>query len=495
MSAKQNKILADSEELNWATGMSRWMTMKAAGGCTDVPDDMDDPALIRWIENQRRDYWNWKQGCKSIMEKEAFDMLGNFGFNWGDENDYVNSNGADEGDHESDLDRKPAATRDEDDATTDEENLERKPRARKMKANKSKNEDGDDFVSDDDESSPPRKLARTESARRPRRESVKNNAATTFEEVEASRKNMRRSSKTSVASTPKGGSKASKRAPPKEETELRTMHRLVPIEDEPRLFEEVKEEFKDLLLSAEPLIEDKENGVLNPEVRVNQAFERQFLEFLVFRKAYGHPYVPKIFPENPSLGRWCCKIRQWKNTGNGHLTESRMKRLEMAGFVWNPKADKCFWRLQAECVQATELWEEMFQELLRYKHDHGGSCLVPKEYEENKRLARWVLKQRRAHKAKHAGEYHTLDDEREQRLIDIGFVFNSRTPELMRQNVFDRFKDKWAEQIEKLRQFKEVYGHAAVPRRWKSDPKLSSWAMRQVFCQNGRQCNLSPFAK
>ena len=83
-------------------------------------------------------------------------------------------------------------------------------------------------------------------------------------------------------------------------------------------------------------------------------------------------------------------------------------------------------------------------------------------------------------KAKLEGEHSTLNDDREERLRDIGFVFNTRTREHLRNSVLRRFQDRWNTSFERLLKFKEVYGHGAVPRRWKADKDLASWAMRQV---------------
>ena len=98
----------------------------------------------------------------------------------------------------------------------------------------------------------------------------------------------------------------------------------------------------------------------------------------------------------------------------------------------------------------------------------------------NQVLARWVGEQRKQMKAKSEGRQSALNDEREKRLRDLGFVFNTRTREHLRNAVLQRFQDRWNECFEKLLKFKEVHGHAAVPRRWKADKDLASWAMRQV---------------
>ena len=60
-------------------------------------------------------------------------------------------------------------------------------------------------------------------------------------------------------------------------------------------------------------------------------------------------------------------------------------------------------------------WNEMFEKLKAYKHDHGD-CLVPKEYED-KSLGQWVMMQRTERKA------NRLAAERKAKLDSIGFVW------------------------------------------------------------------------
>lgn len=98
----------------------------------------------------------------------------------------------------------------------------------------------------------------------------------------------------------------------------------------------------------------------------------------------------------------------------------------------------------------------------------------------SQRLARWVTKQRKHYKAKQNGEYHALDDDKEKRLIDIGFCFNTRKKNVMRESVLKRYVDRWNLFIGKLQEFKDEFGHCVVPRRWKRDQELASWVMRQV---------------
>ena len=62
----------------------------------------------------------------------------------------------------------------------------------------------------------------------------------------------------------------------------------------------------------------------------------------------------------------------------------------------------------------------------------------------------------------------------------MGFVFNTKTKEILRETVMKRFAGVWEEHFTKLLDFKKKNGHCAVPRRYKADPQLASWVMRQV---------------
>jgi hypothetical protein len=147
--------------------------------------------------------------------------------------------------------------------------------------------------------------------------------------------------------------------------------------------------------------------------------------------------------------------------------------------MWDPKADPDFYKIQGDNEKALDVWEENYVDLLEYEKEHGD-CMVPKSFAPNQRLARWVAKQRRHYKAKQENRYHTLTDDKEKRLLDIGFVFNTRTKEILRQCSLKHYEDRWDCFIERLIAFKKEYGHCAVPRRWKFDTQLASWVMRQV---------------
>jgi hypothetical protein len=63
-----------------------------------------------------------------------------------------------------------------------------------------------------------------------------------------------------------------------------------------------------------------------------------------FKQVYGHPNVPKNYPENNQLAVWVkCQRRQYKVYEAGkssNMTPDRIERLNSLGFVFNPRSRK-----------------------------------------------------------------------------------------------------------------------------------------------------------
>ena len=107
------------------------------------------------------------------------------------------------------------------------------------------------------------------------------------------------------------------------------------------------------------------------------------------------------------------------------LTMDRVVQLEDIGFVWNShKAG----------------WDEKYQQLELF-HKAYGHCNVPSTWSKNPSLAVWVKFQRRQYKIRCNGRgngsgrkfddisssnVNALTDERIQRLMSLGFVFDPR---------------------------------------------------------------------
>lgn len=92
-----------------------------------------------------------------------------------------------------------------------------------------------------------------------------------------------------------------------------------------------------------------------------------------------------------------------------------------------------------------------------------------------------MSKQRRHFRAKQEGNYNTLDDDKVFKLVEVEFVFETKTHTMIRETVLKRFEGRWDYFFNLLLDFKKTHGHCAVPRRWKADQPLASWVMRQRF--------------
>lgn len=196
----------------------------------------------------------------------------------------------------------------------------------------------------------------------------------------------------------------------------------------------------------------------------------RYRELVEYVKEFGHTTVPHRWSRNPKLAQWVKRQRyQYKlkhrqqqeeggesggqRSGGGNmqsvssLTDEREDLLNRIGFIWSLRK---------------ELWDENFMELVDYAKAHGH-CNVPSKYPPNRTLSVWVRCQRRQYKLymlmKEKNEknnnqmdvvvseddwykdvYATLTttttnrtiertnitEERIEKLLSIGFVFNPR---------------------------------------------------------------------
>jgi len=127
-----------------------------------------------------------------------------------------------------------------------------------------------------------------------------------------------------------------------------------------------------------------------------QKWEQHFRDLLDYKKKEGHGNVPKIYADNPQLGEWVNQQR--KEYKKGRLYEERIERLAELGFKWS----------------RYEGWEQRCSELSKYQQENGH-CNVPRKYQDNPQLGRWVNTQRSRHKV------GKLSGERRARLDDLGF--------------------------------------------------------------------------
>ena len=209
--------------------------------------------------------------------------------------------------------------------------------------------------------------------------------------------------------------------------------------------------------------------------RVRDQWHRQYEALVDFKNERGHTHVPARYNENRKLGSWVTSQRQaYRHFREGRsddgklsgLTRERIDMLNAIGFSWVMRTMKD--------GTAGDPWNERMEELKAYKAEHG-TCNVPTRYPQNPALGVWVGTQRTAYrfyqKAKEEGTpiasgYAGMDDERVQKLTELGFTWSIRPNA---QNI-------WRKRIADLQQFKVTHGHANVPATYNENPRLAAWA-------------------
>lgn len=158
--------------------------------------------------------------------------------------------------------------------------------------------------------------------------------------------------------------------------------------------------------------------------------------------------------QDPALYRWFERQRsQYRAHCKGKiskLTSPQVHQLKALGF-------------SATAPMVDEEFEEMFQELLRYKKIHGN-CNVPTSDTTNTKLGRWIVKQRIQYRKLKEGKGSHLTAERIIRLTDAGFVFcpKGKIP-------------TWDDRLDMLREKFARDGHIRYP---KTEQAMRSWITR-----------------
>jgi hypothetical protein len=169
-------------------------------------------------------------------------------------------------------------------------------------------------------------------------------------------------------------------------------------------------------------------------------FEERLAQLREFRRRRGHVNVPQRWPEDPSLPIWIRNVRRAYR--HGTLPPARVAQLERLGFRFRARA---------------ALWEAMFERLERFQK-RFGHARVPSTWEEDRKLARWVVKQRVSHRE------GKMAEARETRLAALGF--------------FDGLDvDPWDARCEALRAYFRANGHTRIAVR--EDATLCAWVATQ----------------
>ncbi len=175
-------------------------------------------------------------------------------------------------------------------------------------------------------------------------------------------------------------------------------------------------------------------------------WNEKYDELIAFQKEHNHCNVPRGYPLNPPLARWCGRQRAHKKSGR--LGKEQIALLEAVNFVFDKRV-----------IQ----WNEMARALVAFEKEHGHSN-VPSNHEPNPTLGRWCSKQR-ADKKK-----GTLSNEQVAVLETIKFDFNFD---------IDQHGANWRKMYETLIAFNKEYGHSTVPQKFALNPQLGTWCSEQ----------------
>lgn len=185
-----------------------------------------------------------------------------------------------------------------------------------------------------------------------------------------------------------------------------------------------------------------------------------------FRDQFGHCFVPAN-ADDPTLRNWV--IAQRQKHSKGVLPAEQINELELLGFAWSAEQEK------------HAMWEVRFEQLSQFSQNNGH-CGVLEKFPEDPDLLEWISQQHTYFYTK------KLSPERAERLISIGFVFNSDSVTAdgeKRRSTGERVG--WNTQYKNLLQFKETFGHTNVPWDYAEDPRLAKWVVNQRKLRSNRR--------
>jgi hypothetical protein len=202
------------------------------------------------------------------------------------------------------------------------------------------------------------------------------------------------------------------------------------------------------------------------EFHWNEKFER----LKKYQQIYGDCRVPvssvddELTPWVDELGSWV-SVQRTKNKKD-KLSSDHNSKLESLHFEWvlNQSSKK------RDTTKNDEKWHQQYLTLLDFHKEHGH-CIVPvvsRIYDSYYCLGMWVGKQRQNY-----AENRMLED-RKQLLDELEFVWKVDKADAD-ASLSQR---EWDEQLDRIIQFKEQYGHCDVPRSF-TKGRLGSWLCLQ----------------
>lgn len=184
------------------------------------------------------------------------------------------------------------------------------------------------------------------------------------------------------------------------------------------------------------------------------SWENYFKKLKSFKARFGHCNVETGWDEDPVLAGWIGAQRTRRN--KGLLSPERIRLLDELGFVWE-------WNK----IKADETWMKYYHELETYMREHGNPHVTRSH--ANTKLASWVWIQRQRRKGTYkpnGKDFDLMTAEQISLLDKLGFRWDAN-------------EEKWAEQFDQLKRFKEQHGHCEVGLVADGDDDLLGWVSLQ----------------
>jgi hypothetical protein len=199
------------------------------------------------------------------------------------------------------------------------------------------------------------------------------------------------------------------------------------------------------------------------------AWEDRLSELADYHKIHGHCNVPRNYSEKSKLGKWVANQRSYyrlqvKGKASS-LTLSRIQELESIGFEWDGSSTTSQKPSTSKPPSNAQYWEARLRELSDYCKEHGH-CDVPTNYSENVKLAKWVGNQRSNYKLHLEGKTSPMTTFRIQELESLGFEWGL-------------CNTAWEDRLSELADYRKIYGHCNVPRKYNENTKLGKWVATQ----------------
>lgn len=194
-----------------------------------------------------------------------------------------------------------------------------------------------------------------------------------------------------------------------------------------------------------------------------ERWDQMLAAFRHFREVNGHCRVPTKWAENPQLARWVGVQRAQKSSGR--LRPAREKALDALGFSWavsrlggSPKRDG---------------WSAMLSKLAAFHAEHGHAR-VPQNFIADRKLGWWVATQRRNRRN------GSLTPDQIRALDSLGFIWSFAEASTSRSHLTTApFVERWNTMLEALRKFRAEHGHCRVPTAWSNNRPLANWVSVQ----------------